>query len=116
MRAFRNDFSASSFSLGHGSLSKINLDGLDVEFVRGDVCDSASLRDQLALWCREDVRYVVFDRGDGRPEQEGMDNNAQPLSSFAWTRAPGIAAHRLFSARGVDVLSVRPCNAVTRGE
>ncbi len=70
----------------------------------------APLREQLALWCRHGVRYVVFDRGDGRPEQEGLDNGARQLDSFAWTRTPHLDVQGLFSARGVDVLAVRPCD------
>jgi hypothetical protein len=69
-------------------------------------------RAELALWCRDDVSYAVFDRGDGRPEQEGSNNGSRLLASFGWTHAPGLQVRSLYSARGVDVLGLDPCAAV----
>ena len=70
----------------------------------------ASRKAEFTLWCGTRVRYAVFDRGDGVPDFYS-NNIIRPLSSFAWTRAPGLAAHALYSAHGVDVLQVSPCGA-----
>ena len=70
----------------------------------------ASRKAEFTLWCGTRVRYAVFDRGDGVPDFYS-NNIIRPLSSFAWTRAPGLAAHALYSAHGVDVLMVSPCAA-----
>jgi hypothetical protein len=64
---------------------------------------------ELADWCRAGVRYAVFDRSS-----DGMLDfpvTARPRSAFTWTRTPGLASQTLYSAAGIDVLSVRPCAA-----
>jgi len=70
----------------------------------------ASLQAELALWCRAQVRYAVFDRGDGLPDFYA-NNIIHPLDSFAWTGAAGLAVRAVYTANGVDVLMVSPCAA-----
>lgn len=75
---------------------------------------NAATRDgELNLWCREGVRYALFDRGDGSPDFNAT-NLLRPLSAFRWIEAPGLAPRTLFSANGVDVLDVSPCAAKRR--
>lgn len=74
----------------------------------------ASRTAELRSWCRADVRYAIFDRGNGIADFY-PDNVIHPLASFAWIRVPGLAARALYSANGVDVLAVSPCAATQGG-
>jgi hypothetical protein len=67
-------------------------------------------RAEFALWCRQGVRYAVFDRGDGSPDAH-IGAVIRPLIAFAWARAPGLAPRVLYSANSVDALAVDPCAA-----
>jgi hypothetical protein len=73
----------------------------------------AGRRTELALWCRDNVRYAVFDRGDGSPDFYST-NVIHPLNSFRWIDTPGLTPRPLYSANGVDVLAVSPCAAAHR--
>jgi len=71
--------------------------------------DAADRKREFASWCGAGVRYVVFDRGD-----DTNDNlktaRIRPATTFAWLSQPGLNPRLLFSANGVDVLSVTPCS------
>jgi hypothetical protein len=70
--------------------------------------DPATRRAELAVWCRSGVRYVIFDRGRDEFDDDQVAG-IHPLPSYTWVHTPGLAIQLLFSARGVDVLSIRPC-------
>jgi hypothetical protein len=71
---------------------------------------SASRATELAVWCRAGAHYAIFDRGDGNPGFHKPDG-VRPHAAFAWVHEPGLHPRVLFSANGVDVLSVTPCGA-----
>jgi alkylhydroperoxidase family enzyme len=73
---------------------------------------AASRRAVFSTWCRAGVGYAVFDRGSGSLDDLAR-KDVRPLAAFRWTAAPGLAPRLLFSARGVDVLAVHPCAAVS---
>jgi hypothetical protein len=72
----------------------------------------AARRGEMAAWCRGGVGYAIFNRG---PEEQGDDPRVHPLSYFAWTRMPGLQPRVLFSAGGIDVLSIHPCAVSSTG-
>jgi hypothetical protein len=66
-------------------------------------------RAELATWCASGVRYAIFNRGNDQyddPTQAGV----QPRAAFRWLGLPGLHPRVLFSAHGVDVLSLSPCD------
>ena len=73
----------------------------------------ASRRAELALWCRGGVRYAVFNRGSDITDSLA-EAGIRAADSFAWIRQPGLQPRVLFSANGVDVLAVQPCQASGR--
>lgn len=74
----------------------------------GRLQDPAGRRAEFAAWCRVGVTHAILDRGDDTLDG-GPDINIRPARAFPWLRAPGLDARVLYSAHGVDVLTVRPC-------
>ena len=67
--------------------------------------DATARLPELRHWCDAGVRYAVFDRSPSN-----LAANIEPLQTFAWIRVPGLRPTVLFSANGVDVLSINPCD------
>jgi hypothetical protein len=74
--------------------------------------DPATRAAEIRRWCDQSVRFAVFDRGDDQIDDSGHAG-IRPFSSFSWVRQPGLRPRVLFSAAGVDVVTIDPCAAAT---
>ena len=61
----------------------------------------AARRAEFANWCRAEVHYAIFD----------SNIYFYTPHAYRWTRVPALHARTLYTANGVEVLAVSPCDA-----
>ena len=72
-------------------------------------CDLlAAVRDDIVL---APGRRAMIPAGFCMELPRGVEAQIRPRSAYLWLATPGLSPQFLFSWRGVDVISVQPCQA-----